>query len=357
MKYLTIIGRYSCVFFLFFGILKGQDLEDDFSNVVSRDIDTSVDYSAEEQALDLLLATYDISDRDKSRSAPKQPDLVKAKREQLSIVVRRAYYQKLTTPRWASILSAKDWRGSFLKWRYFAQLRNYILDLDNDLTHFKMTTPVEVAPKLDIVEVEKDERELGDSVIIHADDGLTTIFSEAARKEVIAIAMPEKVIPEKDTEENEVSENVKKQTEDTIVTKEMTSTSRETVTEKMEKGLAEEVPSHIVEETNEEEWEKVKGNIYSFTIAELTLPQGITSERPVVSSTVLMEIDSVLLDSLKNEEISMALAMDDELEVPKKEESIQKRTEEVVTKNREKKPKKKPKRKVNKPIEKKITTE
>ena len=119
-------------------MLVAQDLEEDFPRP------TQFELSAEEsETLNELpeeRSILDILSEEKIREnevlVNSQLELskdIRTKEEQIGLILRQAYYQKLTTPQWASILSTDNWRESFLKWRYFTQLAEYVKNSTNEL--------------------------------------------------------------------------------------------------------------------------------------------------------------------------------------------------------------------------------
>ena len=119
-------------------MLVAQDLEEDFPRP------TQFELSAEEsETLNELpeeRSILDILSEEKIREnevlVNSQLELskdIRTKEEQIGLILRQAYYQKLTTPQWASILSTDNWRESFLRWRYFTQLAEYVKNSTNEL--------------------------------------------------------------------------------------------------------------------------------------------------------------------------------------------------------------------------------
>jgi len=68
---------------------------------------------------------------------------VDSKEAQLGLILRSAYYQKITSPRWAKILSTQSWRASFLKWRYYAQIEDYVRASSEEVVRKKKNPQVE----------------------------------------------------------------------------------------------------------------------------------------------------------------------------------------------------------------------
>ncbi|MEL6124028.1 MAG: hypothetical protein AAFR14_09915, partial [Bacteroidota bacterium] len=89
----------TCVFslILFVGAAHAQDLEEDFVPLRTEDRLQTVEVDDFEEDI-VTVAPRRVAVIPDYASSP-----VSSKREQLGVVLRRAYYQKLTTPRWVAI--------------------------------------------------------------------------------------------------------------------------------------------------------------------------------------------------------------------------------------------------------------
>jgi len=286
------------------GLVYAQDLEDDYLKISkTEDATLEEDYSDEEEALDDILSNYRISETRVSDTRRDNVDLVAAKKEQLSIVIRRAYYQKLTTPRWVSILAADSWKDSFLKWRYYAQLRNYIANIDSDLTYFKMNKPIAVlareekirtTPKEEITPQEEQSPKAEEEVIVAENTPVEEQDADPGEKvdEIIAALtsdIKEELAGTESTEDEPIAVSQSLASEEAWENNSEEETIDAAVPEEQEKIV---VPEEVEEEL-------------SFSLAELTLPDDIESERQVYD---LAQREQAIEDSLSNIALDEALA-------------------------------------------------
>lgn len=152
MRFLTIIENCS-LFIAFFCVIvigKSQDLEEilpvrpsvpTFTEPINTEPDKPAEKKVNEDSTgeatavveDLDMATLHVPINPKGEDAD-----IHYKEEEIGMILRQAYYQKMTVPRWAKILATKSWRESFLKWRYFAQMTDFIRSSTYDLRQLKI---------------------------------------------------------------------------------------------------------------------------------------------------------------------------------------------------------------------------
>ena len=152
MKFRRIIEKFSVLLLstMLCFILEAQDLEE----VLPRKVEVSIiDYSEDLEPSIMLteeqdskeVAIIDSQYLEVVKQAETDNVNLESKEAQLGMILRSAYYQKITTPRWAKILSSKSWRASFLKWRYYAQIEDYIRSSNNELVKMKSKSSLAIS--------------------------------------------------------------------------------------------------------------------------------------------------------------------------------------------------------------------
>ena len=61
----------------------------------------------------------------------------------LSEVLRRSYYQRITSPTWMKYLNPEAWQINVLKWRYWSQLKNYVTSNNEEILVLRTELPPE----------------------------------------------------------------------------------------------------------------------------------------------------------------------------------------------------------------------
>ncbi len=93
------------------------------------------------------------------------------KEEYLNKLLRHTYYQRILTPAWSKYLNPPSWQENVKKWRYWAQLKNYIAGNDEEILVIRK----KVAPKkIDTIQYTSTTFPV-DSSLLEKDDFTTPI--------------------------------------------------------------------------------------------------------------------------------------------------------------------------------------
>jgi len=142
-----------------------QDLELSTKKVPKR-VSQDVEETNIEDTQDAAL-TPDLYQSTQSRSTPRGNDTYK-KDEYLSKVLRRIYYQNITTPIWLKYFDQRSWKKRVLSWRHHDQLKKYITGNSHQIIVLRS------AHDEDLVEIntddDRDSSEIAPSIELTAEE-------------------------------------------------------------------------------------------------------------------------------------------------------------------------------------------
>jgi murein DD-endopeptidase MepM/ murein hydrolase activator NlpD len=321
LKFRHIIEKFSffLLSILLCSILNAQDLEE----VLPRKVEVSIiDYSEDLEPSLLLPEIIDSNARlpvdsqylEIASQVEADHKNIVLKEVQLGMILRNAYYQKITTPRWAKILSTQSWRASFLKWRYYAQLEDYIRSSTTEVMKMK-SKPTLTIPSNFTKQYEVKSEEGIDTLSADLSRTIDLLKETLRNKEDVLIENSKETTEEEIFDNNSVAVNLEPYlyslTEltlpDSIISErilypkelvrneieaEMNPKEAESIeldrSEEGQKKQVKEIVSSKVEESklNEPELKSQEGKVYPKVVEEIIVSSTVTEKnvpKPIVS--------------------------------------------------------------------------
>ena len=132
-----------------------------------------------------------------------------SKEDYLNELLRKSYYQKITTPTWSKYLNPTSWNKTVKKWRYWNQLKTFVTSNEDEL--LTLQVPIEVETKNTVEKPPLIEQ----STI---PDAAGEVMDATSQTEQIALDIPKEETKSEETKPELIDEVVEKVVAEKVMT-------------------------------------------------------------------------------------------------------------------------------------------